>query len=241
MESGFLMLEIKSLAVDIQNSPILRNINIEVNPGELVCLVGRNGAGKTTTLKSLMGYLKPKSGDILWKGKSLVGMKTFDIARAGIGFSPEESEVFGDLTVAENIEMPTWTIQTKLSNEERIALAYKIFPKLERYRDRGGHHLSGGERKMLSIARALALDPEMLILDEPFEGLSPAIIPVISDGLSSIRGLGRAILMAESNAFHIPDYADRVYIIERGEIIFSGSVEDAKVVAQSQLSLTARA
>ena len=111
------MLEIKSLAVDIQNSPILRNINIEVNPGELVCLVGRNGAGKTTTLKSLMGYLKPKSGDILWKGKSLVGMKTFDIARAGIGFSPEESEVFGDLTVAENIEMPTWTIQTKLSNE----------------------------------------------------------------------------------------------------------------------------
>jgi branched-chain amino acid transport system ATP-binding protein len=85
------MLEIKSLAVDIQNSPILRNINIEVNPGELVCLVGRNGAGKTTTLKSLMGYLKPKSGDMLWKDKSLVGMKTFDIARAGIGFSPEES------------------------------------------------------------------------------------------------------------------------------------------------------
>lgn len=241
MEREFLMLEIKSLAVDIQNSPILRNINIEVNPGELVCLVGRNGAGKTTTLKSLMGYLQPKTGDISWKGKSIVGMKTFDIARAGIGFSPEESEVFGDLSVAENIEMPTWTIQTNRSAEERIALAYKVFPKLERYRERGGNHLSGGERKMLSIARALALDPEILILDEPFEGLSPAIIPVISEGLSSIREMGRAVLMAESNAFHIPDYADRVYIIERGEIIFSGSVEEAKKVAQSQLSIAAHA
>lgn len=240
MEREFLMLEIKSLAVDIQNSPILRNINIEVNPGELVCLVGRNGAGKTTTLKSLMGYLKPKTGDISWKGKSIVGMKTFDIARAGIGFSPEESEVFGDLTVAENIEMPTWTIKTNRSAEERIALAYKVFPKLERYMERGGNHLSGGERKMLSIARALALDPEILILDEPFEGLSPAIIPVISEGLSSIRDMGRAVLMAESNAFHIPDYADRVYIIERGEIIFSGSVEEAKKVAQSQLSIAAQ-
>ena len=231
------MLEIKSLAVDIQNSPILRNINLEVHAGELVCLVGRNGAGKTTTLKSVMGYLRAKSGDILWREKSLLGMKTFDIARMGIGFSPEESEVFGDLTVAENIEMPTWTIQTKLSNEERIALAYKVFPNLERYRNRGGHHLSGGERKMLSIARALALDPEILILDEPFEGLSPTIIPVISDGLSSIRKMGRAILMAESNAFHIPEYADRVYIIERGEIIFSGTVEEAKRTAQSQLSI----
>jgi branched-chain amino acid transport system ATP-binding protein len=241
LERESLMLEIKSLAVDIQNSPILRNINIEVNPGELVCLVGRNGAGKTTTLKSLMGYLKPKTGDISWKGKSIVGMKTFDIARAGIGFSPEESEVFGDLSVAENIEMPTWTIQTNRSAEERIALAYKVFPKLERYRERGGNHLSGGERKMLSIARALALDPEILILDEPFEGLSPAIIPVISEGLSSIREMGRAVLMAESNAFHIPDYADRVYIIERGEIIFSGSVEEAKKVAQSQLSIAAHA
>ena len=231
------MLEIKSLAVDIQNSPILRNINLEVHAGELVCLVGRNGAGKTTTLKSVMGYLRAKSGDILWREKSLLGMKTFDIARMGIGFSPEESEVFGDLTVAENIEMPTWTIQTKLSNEERIALAYKVFPNLERYRNRGGHHLSGGERKMLSIARALALDPEILILDEPFEGLSPTLIPVISDGLSSIRKMGRAILMAESNAFHIPEYADRVYIIERGEIIFSGTVEEAKRTAQSQLSI----
>jgi branched-chain amino acid transport system ATP-binding protein len=222
------MLEVKAISVEIQNSPILRKVSLEVKAGELVCLVGRNGAGKTTTLNSIMGYRKPKEGDILLEEKSILGKRTFDIARLGIGFAPEESEVFGDLTVAENIEMSTWTIKTQMPNAERIAMAYRIFPKLDGYRERGGNHLSGGERKMLSIARALTLDPKLLILDEPFEGLSPAIIPIISDGLSSIRKAGRAILMAESNAFHIPDYADRVYVIERGEIIFSGSVNDAK-------------
>ena len=221
------MLELKSISVDIQNSPILRDLSIRVMPGELVCLVGRNGAGKTTTLKSIMGYLKPKLGDITLDGQSIMGKRTFEIARKGIGFAPEESEVFGDLTVAENIEMSTWTIKSKLSDKERIDLAYQIFPKLMSYRERGGNHLSGGERKMLSIARALTLDPKLLILDEPFEGLSPAIIPLISDGLSSIRKMGRAILMAESNAFHIPEYADRVYVIERGEIVFTGSFEEA--------------
>ena len=221
------MLELKSISVDIQNSPILRDLSMEVKSGELVCLVGRNGAGKTTTLKSVMGYLRPKSGSIQLEGEEIIGKKTFDIARRGVGFAPEESEVFGDLTVAENIEMSTWTIKTKLPDHERIDLAYKIFPKLVSYRERGGNHLSGGERKMLSIARALTLDPKILILDEPFEGLSPAIIPLISEGISSIRKMGRAVLMAESNAFHIPEYADRVYVIERGEIVFTGSVTEA--------------
>jgi len=221
------MLELKSISVDIQNSPILRDLSMEVKSGELVCLVGRNGAGKTTTLKSVMGYLRPKSGSIQLEGEEIIGKKTFDIARRGVGFAPEESEVFGDLTVAENIEMSTWTIKTKLPDHERIDLAYKIFPKLASYRERGGNHLSGGERKMLSIARALTLDPKILILDEPFEGLSPAIIPLISEGISSIRKMGRAVLMAESNAFHIPEYADRVYVIERGEIVFTSSVTEA--------------
>jgi branched-chain amino acid transport system ATP-binding protein len=157
------MLELKSISVDIQNSPILRDLSMEVNSGELVCLVGRNGAGKTTTLKSIMGYLKPKLGSIRLEGEEIIGNKTFDIARKGVGFAPEESEVFGDLTVEENIEMSTWTIKTKLPEKDRIDLAYKIFPKLEGYRERSGNHLSGGERKMLSIARALTLDPKILI------------------------------------------------------------------------------
>ncbi|MDO8299604.1 ABC transporter ATP-binding protein [Lacisediminimonas sp.] len=222
------MLTLKSVNVEIQNSTILRDISLAVSPGELVCLVGRNGAGKTTTFRSIMGYVQPKSGSIEWKGESIVGMKTHQIARRGIAFSPEESEVFGDLTVAENIALPTDTIKTGRSAQERIDLAYHIFPKLERYRERSGTHLSGGERKMLSIARAVAMDPQLLLLDEPFEGLSPAVIPTISEGIASIRKLGRAVLMAESNGYHIPDYADKVYVIERGEIVFEGSVAQAR-------------
>jgi branched-chain amino acid transport system ATP-binding protein len=222
------MLTLKSVNVEIQNSTILRDISLTVAPGELVCLVGRNGAGKTTTFRSIMGFVKPKSGGIDWKGQSIAGMKTHQITRLGIAFSPEESEVFGDLTVAENIALPTETIKTERSAEERISLAYQIFPKLERYRDRSGMHMSGGERKMLSIARAVALDPQLLLLDEPFEGLSPAVIPSISEGIASIRKLGRAVLMAESNGYHIPDYADKVVVIERGEIVFGGTVSEAR-------------
>ncbi|MDB5797016.1 MAG: livF 16 [Paucimonas sp.] len=222
------MLNLNAVTVEIQNSTILRAISLSVAPGELVCLVGRNGAGKTTTFRSIMGYVQPKSGSVSWKGESITGKKTHQIARSGIAFSPEESEVFGDLTVAENIALPTDTIQTSRSAEERIALAYRIFPKLERYRDRAGTHLSGGERKMLSIARAVAMDPQLLLLDEPFEGLSPAVIPTISEGIASIRKLGRAVLMAESNGYHIPDYADKVYVLERGEIVFGGTVAAAR-------------
>lgn len=222
------MLDLQSVHVEIQNSTILRNINLNVSPGELICLVGRNGAGKTTTFRTIMGYLKPESGSINWKGRPIAGTATHDIARRGIAFSPEESEVFGTLTVAENIALPTDTITTGRSAQERIDLAYEIFPKLNQYRERSGMHMSGGERKMLSIARALAMDPQLLLLDEPFEGLSPAVIPTISEGIASIRKLGRAVLMAESNGYHIPDYADKVYVLERGEIVFCGTVADAK-------------
>jgi branched-chain amino acid transport system ATP-binding protein len=140
----------------------------------------------------------------------------------GLGFSPEDSGVFGSLTVAENIAMATWTRPTARSAHERIALAYTVFPGLRQYEHRKGTQLSGGERKMLSIARALALDPECLLLDEPFEGLSPAIIPTMSEGLHGITQTGRSILLAESNIHHVPVYADRLYVLERGEIIFTG-------------------
>lgn len=222
------MLDIDSLTVDIQNSRILHGITLQVRAGELVCLVGRNGAGKSTTLRTVMGYRTPVSGSITVDGRSIVGLRTHDIAQLGIGYSPEESEVFGDLTVAENIELPTWTRPAGRAAQERIDLAYRIFPKLLQYKDRGGTQLSGGERKMVSVARALALDPKILLLDEPFEGLSPAIIPVIGEGIASIRGMGHALLMAESNIHHVPEYADRLYVIERGEIIFSGTPAQAQ-------------
>jgi branched-chain amino acid transport system ATP-binding protein len=129
--------------------------------------------------------------------------------------------------VAENIELPTWTRPSGRTAKARIDLAYEIFPKLRQYGKRGGAQLSGGERKMVSIARALALDPELLLVDEPFEGLSPAIIPSISEGMASIRQLGHAVLMAESNVQHIPEYADRLYVLERGEILYEGKPGDS--------------
>jgi branched-chain amino acid transport system ATP-binding protein len=222
------MLRVERLDVSIDASRILREVTLEVGARELVCLVGRNGAGKTTTLRTIMGYLKPDRGVIEFKGQSLVGQPTHAIAMLGIGFSPEDSAIFGDLTVVENIEIATWTRPTGRPGPERLALAYEVFPRLKGYAARGGTQLSGGERKMLSIARALALDPELLLLDEPFEGLSPAIIPSLSESIAAITRLGHGILLAESNIHHVPEYADRLYVLERGEIIFAGTLQDAR-------------
>ena len=221
------MLSLSNLKVDIENSRILNGISLAVAAGELVCLVGRNGAGKTTTFRTIMGYRRALSGEIVFDGADLTKLPTWRIAQSGIGFSPEESEVYADLTVAENIELSTWTRPTGRPATVRIEEAFAVFPKLRQYLARGGAQLSGGERKMVSIARALTLDPRLLLLDEPFEGLSPAIVPSIAAGVASIRAMGRGVLMAESNVHHIPDYADRIYVLERGEVMFSGSLAEA--------------
>jgi branched-chain amino acid transport system ATP-binding protein len=221
------MLNVSNLKVDIDGSRILNGISLSVAAGELVCLVGRNGAGKTTTFRSIMGYRRPRSGGISFEGEDLAALPTWQIAQRGIGFAPEESEVYVDLTVAENIELSTWTRPSGRPASVRIEEAYTIFPKLRQYLARGGGQLSGGERKMVSIARALTLDPKLLLLDEPFEGLSPAIIPLIAEGVASIRAIGKGVLIAESNVHHIPDYVDRIYVLERGEVMFSGTLAQA--------------
>jgi branched-chain amino acid transport system ATP-binding protein len=223
------VLTVGEIDVYIEASHILRRVSLEVGRDEVVCLVGRNGAGKTTTLRTIMGYLRPRSGRIELSGRAIHGRRTHEIAMLGIGFAPEESGIFADLTVAENIEIATWTRPTARAAAERVAQAYEVFPKLRGYAARGGAQLSGGERKMLSIARALALDPELLLLDEPFEGLAPAIIPSITESIAAIaQRLGRAILLAESNIHHVPEYASRLYVIERGEIVFAGTPNDAR-------------
>jgi branched-chain amino acid transport system ATP-binding protein len=225
------MLRVENLAVDIGGSPVLRGVSFQVGAGELVCLVGRNGAGKTTSFRTVMGFRKPAAGTIQFDRRDIVGLRPNQIAQLGIGFAPEESEVFGELTVAENIAMPTWTCPggpDGRSAQARIDDAYRVFPALERYRERGGHALSGGERKMVSIARALALDARLLLLDEPTEGLSPVIVPAISQALADIRALGHGVLIAESNIHHVPDLTDRLYVIERGEIIFAGKPAEAR-------------
>jgi branched-chain amino acid transport system ATP-binding protein len=222
------MLALRHVDVYIQASHILREISLDAAAGELVCLVGRNGAGKTTTLRTVMGYLRPAAGTITLGGASIVGVPTHVIARRGVGYAPEESAVFGDLSVAENIELATWTRPAGRPAAERIARAYEVFPRLRAARGRGGAQLSGGERKMLSIARALALDPALLLLDEPFEGLSPAIIPQLAESIAAIARLGPAILLAESNVHHVPVYATRLYVIERGEIVFAGLPQELR-------------
>lgn len=222
------MLRVEAIDVTIQSSHILRGLTLEVGPGEVVCLVGRNGAGKTTLLRTIMGYLRPVRGRVTFKERTLSGLPTHSIAHDGIGYAPEESGIFADLSVAENIELATWTRPGGRPAAERLERAWAIFPRLRQYAARGGSQLSGGERKMLSIARALALDPEMLLLDEPFEGLSPAIIPSITEGVAAITRLGHGILLAESNIHHVPDFADRLYVIERGEIIFAGKPQDVQ-------------
>src|SRR6185437_3972303 len=152
-----LMLNVRDLAVDIEGSRVLRGVSFDARAGELVCLVGRNGAGKTTTFRTIMGFRKPAAGATTFNETNLLGLRPYQVARLGIGFAPEESEVFGELTVAENIAMPTWTVADNRAAEQRIAEAYEVFPNLRRYEKRGGQALSGGERKMVSIARALAL------------------------------------------------------------------------------------
>jgi branched-chain amino acid transport system ATP-binding protein len=221
-----MMLEVKNLNVYIKASHILRNVSIEVGEKEVVCLIGRNGAGKTTILRTIMGFLRPEAGRINFMGQEIKGLAPYQIALRGMGYAPEESEIFADLTTFENIEIATWTRETSQKPEDRIKLAYSVFPTLERYKARRGTQISGGERKMLSIARALAMDPQMLLLDESFEGLSPAIIPQIAESIHEIAKMGRPILLAESNIYHVPDFTDRIYVIERGEIIFSGKPDE---------------
>ena len=221
------MLDVRDVDVFIDASQILRRVTLQVGAREAICLVGRNGSGKTTTLRTIMGYRRPRAGAILFKGEPIGGLPTHVIAGRGIGFAPEDSAIFADLSVADNIEIATWTRPTARPAAERVALAYEVFPRLRGYATRGGTQISGGERKMLSIARALALDPELLILDEPFEGLSPAIIPVISESIAAIVASGRSMLIAESNIHHVPAWTRRLYVIERGEIIFAGTLDEA--------------
>ena len=221
--SGTPVLRVEAIDVFIQSSHILRRVSLEVNEGEVVCLVGRNGAGKSTTLRTIMGYLRPRAGRIRLRDEEIHRRRTHEIARRGLAFAPEDSGIFADLTVAENIEISTWTRPGGRPAAERIERAYEVFPVLRAYRARKGPEMSGGERKMLSVARALALDPLMLLLDEPFEGLSPAIVPAVSRGLAEITQRGHAILLAESNIHHVPEFATRLYVIERGEIIFAGA------------------
>jgi len=221
-----MILKVENLNVYIGTLNVLRGISLEVDEDETVVLVGRNGAGKTSTLKSIIGLLNVKSGKVLFKEKNITNMPPHKVAKLGIGYCPEDRRIFPDLTAEENIELAIWMGGNTNKEKEIWNTILSVFPELGSLRRRRGAHLSGGEQKMLSIARALALSPSLLLLDEPLEGLAPIVVKRLSEAIQRIKKLGISMLIAESNVKRAPLLGDRVYVIERGEIIFEGAPEE---------------
>jgi branched-chain amino acid transport system ATP-binding protein len=214
------MLDLENVNAFYGDSHILHGVSLAVKEGEVVCLLGRNGAGKTTTILTIMGYLKPRPGRILFRGRDLAALPPYAVARLGVGFVPQERGIFQSLTVRENLTVfargnagSRWTL-------ERIL---ELFPSL-RARERNlGFQLSGGEQQMLSIARALMLNPSLLLLDEPSEGLAPMIVQGIVEVLRNLKREGLAILLVEQNLRTALAVADRHHVMNKGEICFTGS------------------
>ena len=215
------MLSLTGVDVFIQASQILRGVSLDVGAREVVCLVGRNGSGKTTTLRTVMGYLRPRAGAVEFRGRPIHGRRTHEIAMLGLGWAPEDSGIFSDLTVAENIEIATWTRPGGRPAAARIEQAYDVFPALRRYAARKGPEMSGGERKMLSIARALALDPEMLLLDERTSGVSTADKTKIMEILvAAAKRIGlQAIIQVEHDMDIVFAYSHRIIALHQGQIL----------------------
>ena len=219
-------LAVRDLDVYIQASHYLAEGDARGGPRGSRLPGGTQRRRQVHAARTVMGYLRPRAGTITFKGAPIHGRRTHEIALGGIGFAPEDSGIFADLTVAENIEIATWTRPGGRPARERVEAAYDVFPVLRTYAARKGPAMSGGERKMLSIARALALDPELLLLDRALRGPLARHHPGGGGGIGSITRRGHAILLAESNIHHVPDFAARLYVIERGEVIFAGRPEE---------------
>ncbi len=208
-------------------SHILQGISICLEQGDLVCLLGRNGVGKTTTLKSIMGMVKPSKGSISFKGKEIVGRQPYEIARLGIGIVPEDRRIFSSLTVHENLLMGIVKRSEGFSGRERWSAerVYDLFPRLrERMKQKGGH-LSGGEQQMLTMGRTLMGNPELILIDEPTEGLAPKIVKLVTEVLSAIHRSGTTLLLVEQNYKSAIKLAERFYIMSKGEMVFEGGGE----------------
>jgi branched-chain amino acid transport system ATP-binding protein len=234
------VLELKAIDTYRGAAHILYGVSLRVEPQEVVCLVGRNGAGKTTIIESIMGFLPVKSGRILFGDEDVTGLPPHERARRGIGYSPDDCGVFPELSVGENLMISRWRgdeVARKRDGKERTnpeAQAFDIFPEVRALLQRQGLHLSGGQRKMVAIARAMMLSPRLLLLDEAFEGLAPVVVNRFIEAVMKIKALGVSILMAESHLAAATRIGDRLYAIDRGEIIFHGppkqALADEKVV-----------
>jgi len=220
------MLEVEGIHTFYGLSHILFGVSLRVDPKEVVCLLGRNGAGKTTTMKSIIGITPPKQGSIRFRGEEIVGIEPYLITRKGIGYIPDDRRIFADLTVMENLEIgERKTKEGEGWNKERI---YGMFPALKNIEPRRGGCLSGGEQKMLAIARSLMGNPEFLLLDEPFEGLAPLLVYNLEDQIRKLKEAGLTVLIAEQNVRSTLRLSDRGYIIDNGQIRYHGSIEELR-------------
>jgi branched-chain amino acid transport system ATP-binding protein len=211
------MLKLSDLRVTISGFNILRGVNLEISPGGLVLLAGRNGAGKTTTLKSIMGILPLTAGSIHFDGEDILHVAAHLRAPLGIGYMPEERRLIGALTVRDNILLPAWACKIETA-DERLDYIYRLMPELSPFVNRRASMLSGGQQKMVALARALMSGTKLLLLDEPFEGLSPGLGVKIGEKIQQLQQDGLTVLMAESDVKRI-DFADKTYMIERGETV----------------------
>jgi len=219
------LLEVSHIDTYYGDSHILFELSLEVAEGEVVCLLGRNGAGKTTTVRSIIGLTPPRSGRISLRSRPIAGLPAYRVARQGIGFVPEDRRVFGNLTVHENLEVARRTWGNGAQNiwtEERV---YELFPILRSRRGQLAGTMSGGEQQMLTIARTLMGSPDILLLDEPSEGLAPLVVETLREQLGQLKKTGLTMILAEQNVRFVSDLGDRVYILENGMVKYTGSME----------------
>lgn len=212
-----MLLEVSDIVTLYGQSLILDRVSLAVGEGEIVALLGRNGAGKTTTLRSIMGLTPPRAGSIKLKGVEITGKQPFEIARLGIGYAPDDRRIFPDLTTEENLLIAGRIAKNK-GNAWTAQRVYELFPDLERVQSSKGGSLSGGEQKMLAIGRSLMSNPELLLLDEPSEGLAPLVVKALVEAIVEIRKSGVTILVADQNIRFCRRIADRGYILEKGVI-----------------------
>ncbi|MBI5442279.1 MAG: ABC transporter ATP-binding protein [Deltaproteobacteria bacterium] len=219
------ILEIDEIHTYYGQSHILFGVSAAVEKGEVVSLIGRNGAGKSTTFRSVMGLTPPRQGRVLFKGKQVSGLPPYRICRTGVGFVPEDRRCFPDLTVRENLEVAARR-EREVSTPWTVEKLFGLFPRLEEREKNLGSQLSGGEQQMLTIARTLMTNPEVLLLDEPSEGLAPLVVALLADMILEIRREGVTVLLAEQNLHFCAKVSDRGYVIDKGQVQYVGRMAD---------------
>jgi branched-chain amino acid transport system ATP-binding protein len=220
------LLEVEEIHTAYGLSRVLFGISLEIAAGECVCLLGRNGVGKTTTMRSIMGLTPPGEGHVRWHGHDITGWPPHRIARAGIGFVPEDRRIFAELTVWENLEVGDRA--ARRPGRWTIDAVGELFPVLRERRDQRGGFLSGGEQQMLTIARTLMGNPELLLLDEPSEGLAPLVVDLLREKIDELKAQGLTILLAEQRVDFALALAERVYVLEKGAVRFSGAAAELR-------------